>query len=157
MGLRERVDAAAKRAGFHSQTDLAVACGVKQPSINALVSEKYPMNDLLDKVAEVTKVSARWLRFGDDEVKPAWALSAELREQLAGVTAEVRRRIAQPKEPPIEVQTRDLLRDILAEMRANRALLERLAGSVQVRDAAEPGHVYQIGDLSRQRSQVHEK
>jgi hypothetical protein len=111
----------------------------------------------LSRISQELGVHERWLRFGDQDVKPHWALDTDLREQLAGLTAEVQRRIAQPKEPPIEVQTRDLLRDILTEMRANRALLERLAGSDQVRDAAEPGQVYQIGDLSRQRSQVHEK
>lgn len=61
------------RAGFDSQQALADACGVKQPSVNALLAGKYPMLDLLRTVAEKTGVTFEWLRFGDVSKAPAWA------------------------------------------------------------------------------------
>jgi hypothetical protein len=73
MSLRERIEAAARRAGFDSQADLAAACGVKQPSIHALISGKYPMKDLLRTVAAKTGVSPDWLRDGNPHDAPPWA------------------------------------------------------------------------------------
>jgi hypothetical protein len=121
MGLRERVEAAAARAGFKGQSDLAAACGVKQPSVNALLSEKYPMHELLEKIARLTEVEVRWLRFGDDDARPAWAMPKDMADPLHALSASVRESRPRPR-------LIDLMEEILAEQRRIRGLLESFVG-----------------------------
>ncbi|MEY2855641.1 MAG: Bacteriophage repressor helix-turn-helix domain [Pseudomonadota bacterium] len=78
MGQRERVEEAMTRAKFNSQQEIADACGVTQPAISALLGGKFPMLDLLQKIAEKTNVSFEWLRFGDVEKAPSWATVRDL-------------------------------------------------------------------------------
>lgn len=77
MGRRERIEEAMARAGFNSQEEIAQAIGVKQPTISALLSEKFPLLDVLQRVAEKTSVSYEWLRYGDADKAPAWVRTEE--------------------------------------------------------------------------------
>lgn len=69
-----------ERAGYDSQQSIADAIGVSQPSVFALLSGKYPLLDLLRKIAEKCGVSYEWLRFGDPDKAPAWAAQSRVRE-----------------------------------------------------------------------------
>jgi hypothetical protein len=84
MSQRDRIEAAMQRAGLKSQQALADACGVRQPTVHALLSGKYPLLELLEKIAEKTGVSSRWLRFGDMEDSPPWAVSSRVAESSGG-------------------------------------------------------------------------
>jgi transcriptional regulator with XRE-family HTH domain len=83
MSQRERVEEAMERAGFKTQQAIAEACEVTQPAVNALLSGKFPMLDLLKKIADRTGVSYDWLRFGDLDKAPPWVSVRNL--QGAGV------------------------------------------------------------------------
>lgn len=108
MDLRQRVELAASYAGILSQRELAAKIGVTQPSIHALLAERFPMQDVLERIAMATRVSARWLRLGPEADAPAWAHdiyrmeqaieALELAAARAATTAErrvVEERIAQ--------------------------------------------------------------
>lgn len=73
MTLRQRIEEAARRAGYTTQTALATALGIKQPSLYALLAGHATMTKQLQKIAELTGVSATWLRTGDPSEAPPWA------------------------------------------------------------------------------------
>lgn len=73
MTIRERAEAAAAHAGMHSLRALAEACGTSHVWVGKVLSEKSPGEDLLAKIADVTKVSLRWIRDGDPSEAPPWA------------------------------------------------------------------------------------
>jgi transcriptional regulator with XRE-family HTH domain len=116
MGLRERFDAAIRRSGVKNLSELATLLGVSGPSISQVLAEQRPGTNLLPRIAERLGVHERWLRFGDDDVKPPWALSKDLADPLHALTATVR----DTKQPKLL----DVLQEILIEQRRMRVLLE---------------------------------
>jgi transcriptional regulator with XRE-family HTH domain len=123
MGLRQRFDGAISRSGIKNLTELATILGVSGPSISQVLAGQRAGKSLLPRIAEKLGVHERWLRFGDDDVRPAWAIDAETLRALNGVTAYVSAQRAQPTKTDAMLQA---LQDILAEQRRCGALLERL-------------------------------
>ena len=71
MGMKEQASRfrAARRASFLSQTDLADAVEVDQPTISRIEGGlQSPKADLLAKLCEAMEVSADWLLSGTGEV-----------------------------------------------------------------------------------------
>jgi transcriptional regulator with XRE-family HTH domain len=91
MAQRERIESAMERAGFASQQAIADACGVRQPSIHALLTGLRPMRGLMQKIAEKTGVSYEWLRFGDESSAPSWATEKLSARESANVYSTGRR------------------------------------------------------------------
>jgi transcriptional regulator with XRE-family HTH domain len=149
VNLRERVETAAKRAGFDSQQALAEACGVKQPSIHALISGKYPMKELLRTVAEKTNVSADWLRDGNAHDAPPWARDPLLLA-IDDAQAAVQRLVVVTQERDAALARNKVLEAALAE--ANEAL-RRMALQFPdgARRAADGHTAYRIGQAKRKK------
>jgi transcriptional regulator with XRE-family HTH domain len=119
MTLRARFDAALGRSGYSSIAELARIIGISEPSIFEVLAGDAPGRKLLPKIADRLGVHERWLRFGDDDVKPPWALSKDLADPLHALTAAVVGDTKQPKPKLL-----DVLSEILSEQRRIRVLLE---------------------------------
>lgn len=71
MNISDRLDIAMHRAGYHTQTALARASGVSQPSINRILKTPGtvgPDSDTIKKLAAACGVSFEWLLNGADTV-----------------------------------------------------------------------------------------
>jgi transcriptional regulator with XRE-family HTH domain len=67
MSIGSRLDEAMSRAGFKSQSALARACGISQPTVNRIlkgVGKDSPDTATLKKLAAATSVSFEWLSEG---------------------------------------------------------------------------------------------
>lgn len=73
VNLRQRIETAGMRAGFSSQRKLAAACGVSQPWLAQVLAGDGKGHDLIQKIADLTAVSADWLRDGRPHDAPDWA------------------------------------------------------------------------------------
>lgn len=134
MTRRERIEAAARHAGLESQTALAAALGIKQPSLHALLIEKSPMLEQLARIAEITGVSYEWLRTGDPMHAPVWADRVAL---LANAARELSRQdrnrlVAQMdnvlrEADPIDIYNADDVSLVLEDLRTELDALEDLA------------------------------
>ena len=73
MSIGNRLDEAMRRAGYKSQSALARACGISQPTVNRIlkgVGKDSPDTATLKKLAAAVKVSFEWLNEGrEEEVK----------------------------------------------------------------------------------------
>jgi hypothetical protein len=116
--LKDRAMAAAGRAGHRSVRSIARALGVSHVWLGGVLDEQSPGSELLDQLSVLLGVHGRWLRFGDDDVKPPWALSKDLADPLHALTAAVR----DAKQPKPKLL--DVLQEILVEQRRMRVLLE---------------------------------
>jgi transcriptional regulator with XRE-family HTH domain len=115
-----RLRGAIQRSGS-TQTEIAQRVGISQGYIARMLAGDRSGDDHLQKLAEILGVHERWLRFGDDDVKPPWALSKDLADPLHAVTAAARDYRPRPK-------LLDVLSEMLVEQRRIRVLLEgRLA------------------------------
>jgi hypothetical protein len=117
MPVKDRTMAAAGRAGHKSVRSIARALGVSHVWLGGVLDERSPGSELLEQVAGLLGVHVHWLRFGDDDVKPPWALSKDLADPLHALSAAVRE--SQPKPKLL-----DVLSEILSEQRRIRVLLE---------------------------------
>jgi transcriptional regulator with XRE-family HTH domain len=126
MSIRDRFDAAIGRSGVKNLTELATLLGVSAPSLSQVLSGQRVGKTLLPRIAGKLGVHERWLRFGDDDVKPPWALSRDLADPLQALSAAVR---ASQARPP---KLLDVLSEILSEQRRIRVLLERCADAGEV-------------------------
>jgi len=112
--------AAAGRAGHKSVRSIARALGVSHVWLGGVLDEQSPGSELLDQLSALLGVHSRWLRFGDDDVKPPWALSKDLADTLHALSAGVRVGFTGTPKPKLL----DLLSEILSEQRRIRVLLE---------------------------------
>lgn len=133
MSLRSRFDAALGRSGIKSIAELARLIEVSAPSIFEVLAEETPGKRLLPKISEKIGVHERWLRFGDDDVKPPWALSQDTLTQHNKVSDDVKN-TEKVRENAINGGAGSLHRilgEILSEQRRTRVLLESLLSSNQ--------------------------
>lgn len=105
MDIATRLDAAMKAAGFESQSALARASGVPQPTINRIlkgVGKKGPEASTLVKLAQACNVSFEWLHEGIGTAPPpaAHASVYGLREvtNVYGVSSRARTKIKKVSE-----------------------------------------------------------
>ena len=71
MNISDRLDIAMRRAGYRSQSALARASGVSQPSINRILKTPGtvgPDSDTIKKLAAACGVSFEWLLNGAETV-----------------------------------------------------------------------------------------
>lgn len=74
MNISDRLDIAMRRAGYRSQSALARASGVSQPSINRILKKSGvsgPESDTIKKLAQACGVSFQWLLDGADVTTPS--------------------------------------------------------------------------------------
>jgi transcriptional regulator with XRE-family HTH domain len=104
---------------------LAERCGISVSYIARMIAGDRSGADHLPQLAEALGVQERWLRFGDVDARPSWALDPETLRALEAVSDYVAKpaQRAQPTKTDAMLQA---LQDILAEQRRCGALLERL-------------------------------
>jgi hypothetical protein len=119
MRLRQRIEEAATRSGFRSMRALSKACGVSNVWLLKVAEEVSPGAELLDKVAEITGVSAHWLRDGRPHDAPDWARDyadadietyEALRSHLLTVLPATEREAFLPRHPTAEEVARWITR-----------------------------------------------
>jgi transcriptional regulator with XRE-family HTH domain len=102
--LAKRVYAAMRHAGITEQKDLAKAIGVSKQAVQKWLSGKsdYIRPEHLFKIADVTKINARWIALGEGApVRPTY-LTPEESELV-----EIYRALALSRDPDA-VQRRDM-------------------------------------------------
>ena len=74
MSSNDRFKAALARKGA-TGVEVAEAVGTKQATLSRVVRGYRPGNELWSKIAKFLGVSVEWLRFGDADKAPSWAVA----------------------------------------------------------------------------------
>jgi transcriptional regulator with XRE-family HTH domain len=116
-----------------TQTALAEACGVSQPTLSEVIRGEKPGRTLLPKIAKYLKVPLEWLTVGD--TPPEWATPADpiLSAEGADDVVSLKRRIAALNAVLRQKETR------LTEAEARGAELAALLRELQESQARERG------------------
>lgn len=125
-----------------TQQQLADRLGITQGYVARMIRGDRSGGEKIDTVAEVLGVDARWLRFGDDACKPAWALDSETLTGLTAITKSVREAKGARDGKSTREDVVALLRAILDEQRRIRSILEERD---QHHKAADKGGPYGDG------------
>jgi transcriptional regulator with XRE-family HTH domain len=118
MSIRLRFDGALSRSGHRSVAELARHIGVSAPSVFEVISGDRPGRRLLPLISRALGVDERWLRFGDEDVRPPWALPSEVLKPLVKLSEKVESYTTQRRHVP------DVLLELLQEQKRIRVLLE---------------------------------
>jgi transcriptional regulator with XRE-family HTH domain len=113
-----RLRMAIERSGLE-RADIATRCGISVSYIARMVAGDRSGADHLPQMATVLHVEERWLRFGDDDARPPWAMQADALASLNKLSENVQTYKAEKR--------RDLpsiLEELLSEQKQIRILLE---------------------------------